>query len=261
MRKWLISGVFGFGFLMALGDAAARALNLFELEVYPYDTAGPGELEVETLNSYVVNGLGSPEPDIVPDQHLWRSSLELTYGLTDHLEAAAYLDFARTEDGSVDYAGNRVHGRYRFFEKDEIPVNVGLYVELEIPNRRFDEDNLSAEMRLILEKDLGAFTVQINPIFEKSLSGESTNIGTEFSYAAKTLYRWRPWLKPGVEFYGDIGPLSNPDRSSRQAHYVIPEVDLLLARQLKLNTGVGFGLTHGSNSCLIKFNLEYEFVF
>ena len=262
MKKLWIIGFFGFGLLLKGSEVPAWALNFFELEVYPYDTAGPGELEVESLNSYFVNGqTAPPEPDQVADQHLWRSSLEMNYGLTDHLEAAGYLDVARTGDGSFDYAGARFHGRYRFLEKDEIPVNLGVYVELEFPNRRFDPDNFSTELRLILEKDLGPFTVQLNPIFEKSWSGESENVGTEFSYAAKVYYRWSSRLKPGIEFYGDIGPLDNPDPASQQKHYVIPVLDVILARQLKLNTGIGFGLTPGSDSCLIKFNLEYEFLF
>jgi len=261
VKRGVIVSILCLGILLAVNEAPAWALNLFELEVYPYDTTGPGELEVETLNSYVVNGQTASEPGRVADQHLWRSSLEVNYGLTDHLEAAGYLDVARTGDGNFDYGGARFHSRYRFFEKDEVPVNLGVYVELEFPNRRFDADNFSTELLLILEKDLGPFTVQLNPIFEKSWSGESENVGTEFSYAAKVYYRWSSRLKPGIEFYGDIGPLDNPDPASQQKHYVIPVLDVILARQLKLNTGIGFGLTPGSNSCLIKFNLEYEFLF
>src|SRR5215510_2039340 len=82
-----------------VSDRPVFALNFFELEVYPYDTAGQGEVELESQNNYVVNGEREADPGKVPNHHLWRTSLEAVYGVTDHLEAAAYLDLALTPDG------------------------------------------------------------------------------------------------------------------------------------------------------------------
>src|SRR4051812_15037393 len=111
--------------IVVTGVTPASALNFFELEVYPYDTADQGEVEFESLNSYVINGEREADPGKVASHHLWRTSLETVYGVTDHLEAAAYLDLALTPDGKFDYAGSRFRGRYRFFEKDQLPVNMG----------------------------------------------------------------------------------------------------------------------------------------
>jgi len=248
-------------FLAALlgSEPPAYALNFFELEVYPYETAGPGELEMESLNSYVINGQREADPGQVVTHHLWRTSLEMVYGVTDHLEAAGYLDLALTANGRFDYAGGRIRSRYRFLEKDQIPINLGLYAELELPNRRFADNDIELELRLIMEKDLGPLTVQLNPIFEKSLSGEGSSVGTEFLYAAKVYYRFRPWLMPGIEFFGDVGPITHFEDSSEQKHFIIPVVDSKLTPHVKLSTGIGFGLTPGSDFTLAKLNLEYEF--
>ncbi len=254
--------LWGMLFLMTVligNEATAFALNLFELEVYPYETAGPGEMELESLNSYVINGQRDAEPGQAITHHLWRTSLEMVYGVTDHLEAAGYLDLALTANGRFDYAGGRVRGRYRFLEKDQIPINLGLYAELELPNRRFDENDIELELRLILERDLGPLTVRLNPIFEKSLSGADSSGGMEFQYAAKLFYRFRPWMMPGIEFYGDVGPLTHFEPSSEQKHFIFPVVDAKLTRHVKLSTGVGFGLTPASDFTLVKLNLEYEF--
>jgi hypothetical protein len=240
-------------------ELSASALNFFELEVYPYETTGPGELELEGRSSYVINGKRDAGPGQVMTHHLWRTSLEASYGLTDHLEVGSYLDVALTADGRFDYAGGRVRGRYRFLEKDQIPINLGLYTELELPNRRFDENDIELELRLILEKDLGPLTIQLNPILEKALSGEGSSRGTELQYAAKLYYRFRPWLLPGVEFFGGTGRLTHFEPSSKQEHFIFSVVDAKLTRQVKLNTGVGFGLTPASDSTLVKINLEYEF--
>lgn len=252
----------GAAFVMAVliwSVVPASALNFFELEVYPYETAGQGELELESNNSYVINGQREADPGKVVTHHLWRTSLEVAYGLTDHLEVAGYLDLALTANGRFDYAGGRVRGRYRFFEKDQIPINLGLYTELELPNQRFSDNDTEIELRLILEKDLGPLTVQLNPIFEKSLSGEDSSVGMEFVYAAKVYYRFRPWLMPGIEVYGDVGPLTHFEPSSEQKHFIFPVVNSKLTRHVKLSTGVGFGLTPASDSTLVKLNLEYEF--
>ena len=258
MKKLCGAGILVIAILIG-SENSARALNFFELEVYPYETAGPGELELESLNSYVVNGKREAEPGQVVTHHLWRTSLELVYGVTDHLEAAGYLDLALTGNGRFDYAGGRLRGRYRFLEKDEIPVNLGVYAELELPNRRFDENDIEIELRLIAEKDLGPITIQLNPIFEKSLSGEDSSVGWEFQYAAKVYYRFRPWLMPGIEVFGDVGRLTSFEPSSEQKHFIFPVVDAKLSRHLRLNTGIGFGLTSASDFTLVKLNLEYEF--
>jgi hypothetical protein len=245
--------------LALVSGRPASAMDFFEIEVYPYETAGAGEKEFESLNSYVINGQREAEPGLVPTHHLWRTSLELSYGLSDHLEVAGYLDLALTADGRFDYAGNRFRGRYRFFEKDQIPVNLGLYAEIEFPNSRFSVNDIEVEIRLILEKDLGPLTIQLNPIFEKAFDGEESSGGVELQYAAKGYYRFRPWLMPGVEFYGDFGPLTHFEPSSEQKHFIFPVVDSKLSQHVKLNTGVGFGLTSASDSVLVKLNLEYEF--
>jgi len=245
--------------MVAAVGRPAFALNFFELEVYPYDTAGQGEIELESQNNYVVNGDREADPGKVPNHHLWRTSFEGVYGITDHLEAAAYLDLALTPDGHFDYAGWRFRGRYRFLEKDQIPVNVGIYTEFEFPNSRFSENDVELELRMILEKSLGPLTVELNPIFEKPLDGEEASVGWELQYAAKGYIHFRPWLMPGVEFFGDFGPLTHFEPSSQQQHYIFPVVDSKLTKNVKINTGVGFGLTEASDSVIVKLNLEYEF--
>src|SRR4029077_5818517 len=84
--------------LVALGLAAvpARALNSFELEVYPATTEGQGLHEVELHSTYVPVGRKATEGEVSGEelrrQGLFRTSLEYNYGLTDKIDVAAYLD-------------------------------------------------------------------------------------------------------------------------------------------------------------------------
>src|ERR1700688_4981425 len=86
-------------FCMALLLIAANAsaqVDPFEFEVYPYQTEGKGMVELESLNSFVPNGHNhggdGTSAGTIPSQAMYRTAFELTYGLTDHVEAAADLD-------------------------------------------------------------------------------------------------------------------------------------------------------------------------
>jgi hypothetical protein len=244
--------------MFALPAHPALALNPFEFEVYPYATEGPGMVELEWLQSFVPKGHAA-DRDTAASNHIYRSSFELTYGLTDRIEAAAYLDLGKPSGHSFDYAGSRYRLRGRLFEQGELPVDLGWYAELEWRKRpRFGDQDLEADLRPIIERDFGRFSIELNPIFEKALAGPGQNKGFEFSYAAKLAWRWRERLSPGVEFYGDIGHIDDSDPLTRQQHYVFPVVDIKLPHSLALNLGVGVGLTRGSDQVITKVNLELE---
>ena len=56
-------------------------------------------LELETDNAVVANGHSDPGEGTswaeFPSQSTWYNQYELTYGLTDRIEAAAYLNLAQ----------------------------------------------------------------------------------------------------------------------------------------------------------------------
>ena len=81
------------GSVALLGNNSAYALNYFELEVYPYQTASQGEMELENFTAYTRRGTQNPP---APDNNKgMRNSLEATYGVTDKTEVAGYVDYSR----------------------------------------------------------------------------------------------------------------------------------------------------------------------
>jgi hypothetical protein len=242
---------------------AAAQVDPFEFEVYPYQTEGPGVLELESLNSFVPNGHHAGEDGTsagtFPSDRMFRTAFELTYGLTDKVEAAAYLNLLRPNASSVEYAGSKYRLRGRLFEQGEMPLDLGWYAELEwwrVPE--VDDEQLELELRPIIEKDIGRLSLILNPKFEKALVGPGRNQGFEFGYANKFSYRLWPLFSPGVEFYGGVGLIDDTDPLSEQQHYIFPVVDTELPRGIHTNFGVGFGLTRGSDRVITKFNIELE---
>ena len=240
--------------------APALAFNFFELEVYPATTEGKGLHEVENITSFVANGRRPTEEEAegeTPRRHrLLRTSLEYDYGLTDKIDVAAYLDLDRPNGEDLEYAQSRFRARGALFEKGQFPLDVGWYLEAEVPDR--GESQLELEFRPIVSRDIGRFSVDLNPMFElPTVTSERRTL--EFNYGARVYYRLSRDFVPGVEFYGDAGQIRRFDPGREQEHYIFPTVYGRLARGLKFAVGPGFGVTRASDPVIFRVALEYEF--
>lgn len=241
---------------MLLESNSVFALNYFELEVYPYATASRGEVEIENLTAYTSRGRDDASS---PDNHqgLTRSTFELIYGVTDKIEVAYYRDYARPRGGNFDHAASRYRARARFLEKGELPVDLGFYVEFEFP--RGEEDDAEMELRGILEKDIGRWTLDVNPMLERVLSGPGREEGWELQYAAALIYRADARWQPRLDLFGDFGPLRNFEPYSKQKHLLSPAIDFRLGHRFFAGFGLGFGLTDATEQRLVRAHLEWEF--
>jgi hypothetical protein len=251
------------GTLLCGGEASAQ-VDSFELEVYPARTAGRGVLEVESLNSVVPDGHTQGDAGLssgeFPSQDMWRTAIEVTYGLTDKIEAAVYLNLAKPNGASFQYAGSKYRLRGSLFEQGQLPVDLGWYAELEWHNTpEFDGSELELELRPIIEKDWGRFELDLNPIFEKAIFvGPDKNKGFEFGYVAGAYYDYSRWASPGLEFYGGIGLIDDIDPLHEQQHYIFAVLRGALPWGFEYNFGPGIGLTRGSDQVIVKLNIEYE---
>ncbi|HYK65158.1 MAG TPA: hypothetical protein VEY94_09440 [Patescibacteria group bacterium] len=251
--------------LMLLAAASAFAqVDPFEFEVYPYQTVGRGMVELESLNSFVPSGHnhgddGTSAGDL-PSQAMYRTAFEFTYGLTDHLEGAAYLNLAHPNAESFQYAGSKFRLRGSLFEQGELPVDLGWYLELEWHRTpQFDDNQLEVELKPIIEKDFRKVEVELNPIFEKAVFvGPNKNKGFEFGYAAGVYYDYLREISPGLEFYGGVGLIDDNDPLHAQQHYVFPVLQGDLPGGIEYSVGPGIGLTRSSDRVITKINLELE---
>jgi hypothetical protein len=249
---------------LLLDAARARAqLDPWEFEVYPYATESRGTAEIETDNAVIANGHSQggngTAAGTFHSQGMWYNQYELTYGLTDRIEFAAYLLAAQPAGQGYWYAGSEYRLRGRLFDPGVLPVDVGWYAELEWHQTpQFDDADIELEMRPILEKDIGRLSFMANPTFEKVLKGVGVHEGWEFGYSAAAYYRWMRYFSPGVEFYGGAGLIDNTDPLAQQQHYIFPVIWGELPHGIEYNLGPGFGLTRGSDHVIVKFNLELE---
>jgi hypothetical protein len=250
--------------ILCLSSRARAQVDPWEFEVYPYATEGPGILELETDNAVVANGHHEAGEGTSSGQFRsqgsWYNQYELTYGLTDRIEAAVYLTMAQPQGRGYWYAGSKYRLRGRLFDEETLPVNLGWYLELEWHKTpQFDSSELEVELRPIIAKDFGRFSIVLNPKFEKAIFlGPDRNQGFEFGYANGIYYRWKRYLSPGLEFYGGIGHLDDSEPLREQQHYIFPVLWGSLPGDIGYSFGPGFGLTNNSDRVVVKFNLEFE---
>ena len=232
-----------------------------DFKVYPYKTPSEGEVELVYWWDYFIKSDQTYDyfGDVLNKEGLQRHSLEIEYGLTDHWTVSAYADFEKPKDGDFKYVQARaVVTRYRFFEQGERFLDGAIYVEYYLPYQRY-RDGEKVETRVILQKDLGPVSVILNPIFDKKISGTDVNEGMEFEYAAGLYVRATSWLTPGLEFYGEMGELSDLKPKDEQEHFIFPRLGFKFGHRVNLDVGYGFGLTEDSDGQVIKTILELEF--
>ncbi len=250
--------------VLSLSAATARAqVDPWEFEVYPYATEGRGTLELETDNAVAAEGhqFGGEgtAAGTFPSQGMWYNQYEATYGLTDRIETAAYLMMGASPNHGYQYAGSAFRLRGRLLDADALPVDVGWYAEIEFHKApQFDDARIEFELRPIIAKDFGSFSIVADPIFEKVLQGAGQHAGFEFGYAAGAYYRATRRLSPGIELYGGAGLINGPEPIREQQHYVFPVIWGRLPYGIEYSFGAGFGLTHGSDRVLIKLNFAFE---
>lgn len=237
---------------------AAAAQDPFEIEIYDYETAARGIWELDTHLNYVALGTTTPDGSVAPSEHQGHLALELTRGLTDHWEVAAYALSAYRPGTGLEYAGWRVRSRVRLPESWRLPVDVGIAAELEFHRPAYDENAAALEIRPIFGRRLGWIEVWLNPVVERGLRGRDTSAaaGWEFEPGARIAATVSERVALSIEYYGKTGLFGSHLPSNEHVHQFYPGVDWKLGADLVFNAGVGFGTTSAGNRLVLKSRLE-----
>ena len=87
------------------------------------------------------------------------------------------------------------------------------------------------------------------------------NDGVTFASAAKVSYDVTRRLSMGVEYYGDLGPITGFYPVQEQQQTIMPAIDLNLGPNWEVNFGAGIGLTGSTDHLLVKLILGRRFKF
>lgn len=242
-----------------LGAAAAYAQDNYEIQVYASDTVPARTTMVELHSNFTVDGRKQTVDGVLPTDHAFHETLEITHGFTPWFETGFYVFTAARSGYGWQWVGDHIRPRFAVPEKWKWPVGVSLSTEIGYQRRDFSADTWTVELRPIVDKKLGRWYLAFNPTVDKSLHGENAGLGWEFSPNAKFSYDVVKTVSVGMEYYGSLGPIGNFDPLSQQEQQILPAVDLNLSPKWEVNFGVGVGVTHGTDHLLIKLILGRRF--
>jgi hypothetical protein len=237
----------------------ALAIDFYEIQIYPVETAPPQQLSLELHSNTTSTATGSEAHSQIRPYEL-RETLEATYGLTPHIEVGQYFATAKLNNGQYEYAGSRTKLHFGGIgDPERSPIALGANIELDYMRRASEDNPMTLELRPIIEKRFGRLLLVGDFVFEKPFSGPQTHQGFTFQPSGEIAYDLFYWITPALEYYGDMGPIRSMPGAQHQQHFVTPAVNLELDPRLELNLGVGIGVTRASNGVFLKSIVGWTF--
>ena len=170
---------------------------------------------------------------------------------------AIYGDFRKKPGKSFAYQAFKWENIYQLFAQGKQWLDAGLYAEYALTQRALSQPD-AVEFKLLLEKNVGAWTHTANITLKKELGANAGN-KIRAGYAWRSKWRWQRSLQPSIELYGSFGELGNTSPLSQQSHQLGPVLIGKLRSGISYEAGYLFGLTSNSDQGQLKFNLGYEF--
>lgn len=233
--------------------SAARGQDNYEIQVYGSETVAPGETMIELHSNFTVRGSTSVDQyGVLPTEHAWHETIEITHGFSSWFETGFYLFTSARSGSGWHYVGSHIRPRVRAPTRWRWPVGASLSAEFGFQRRRYAANTWTVELRPIIDKQLGRWYLSFNPTLEKALRGPDAKRGWEFSPNAKVDYGVTREVAVGVEYYGALGPLLDFDPLHDQQQQFFGVVDLDVSPKWELNFGIGVGATASTDHLLIK---------
>ena len=223
--------------ILAPGEALANPRPL--PFTYPYETLPEGSLEVE-LYTDVTPLRVQLDPAAPAAGRIWEPRYaienEIEYGINDRWELGFYQVFeANPRDGGdngMTFDGLKFRLRTRIAEAGELPVDIGLYFELETMH-----DEISLEGKVDLARRFGRLRWMANLWVEESFGRpyDTSAHGQSAAFIVNPTmgltYQFAPAFSLGAEYWarGQLrasGPDDQARENSRVHHFLGPAVHL-----------------------------------
>ena len=212
-----------------------------EIQVYLDDLNAPGRFGLDVHANLVTTGQAlSDYAGEQQSRHRLRITPEFAFGLTQDLEAGLYLPLA-TIDGAGRIGVDGAKVRLKFIAPKPAGQTWfwGANVEVGVVDRGLDANPWNTEVKGILGRRWGRWTVAVNTNFDVKLSGPeaappSLEIATRMTYAVSPIWT------VGVESFNGAGELRRLGGLAEHSTFVV--VDRSFGRwDLEVGAGAGYG--------------------
>jgi hypothetical protein len=123
-------------------------------------------------------------------------------------------------------------------------------------------DGYAVEVGPVVQTDVGRTQLNANIFFERNFHSAAPS-QTQLKYQWQAKYRWKPWLRFGLQGFGELGRWDDWLPREQQSHRAGPAISgswMLGAEQaLKYEAAYLFGSTYGSQGNMFSMRIQYVF--
>ena len=241
---------------------AAHAEDLFEIQVFHARVAPYQHFQLELHSNYAGDGATVTTPPEASTSGVLYEMLEPSYGFAPRWEVGAHLQQSLRPDGTVDWGGAKLRAMVLLTEPhSDVETTVfhfAINVEGGYQPARIDPARWGTEIRPVIDWTRAWFDVDVNPIIAFGWSGDHAGV-PQLQPAASVRATIAETVAPGVEYYAQLGPLSDIPPVAEQRHYVFQTVDVVRWPEWIVHLGFGEGLTSASTRWIVTSILGHVF--
>jgi hypothetical protein len=226
--------------------------NNYEIQVYASQTQAVHSTMLELHSNYTFDGSTQIVDGVLPSNHSLHETLEITTGITPVFEIGAYLFTNYTPGYGYQIVGTHIRPRVMAPGSWGIPFGLSLSVEVGYQKPAYSNDTWSLEIRPIIDKQWARLYISVNPTLGISLKSQYNSTVPTFEPNVKISYSVFKNAAFGVEYYGDMGPVTQFDQPNQQNQALFIAYDLQNNANWELNIGAGFGLTPATDGFVFK---------
>jgi len=243
---------------VTLAAADASAQDLFELEVFRYESTPGGRYDVEFHTNAMSRGAITPA-SVAANHRPVHVSVEVTRGWTDRFETAIFLQTAPFgSNGSARFAGGHLRTKYGFGEISRLPVGVAVSAEYTFNRSAFDRELQTLEVRPILDYRQGRLWLVANPSFEMVTRGSDEGLEPTFDLSAGAGWRVAQRVAVTTDYFSRSAITRHLTPELDAHHLVFGGVDVDLNTRWELSLGLGHCFT-SREPWLMKSIIGYRF--
>ena len=245
--------------LFLLFTVVVKAQDNYEIQVYGSETVEKGRTMLELHSNYTTNGSKFATEGILPTNHVFHETIEITHGWTTWFETGFYFFNSVGSDGRTGYVGSHLRPRVAAPDAWHWPVGVSISTEFGFQKAAFAGSTFDLEIRPIIDKKWSKLYLSFNPTLGKSFAGEDADIGFVFEPNLKASYDITKVVALGFEYYGATGRFFHYSPIQQQEHALYIATDLNFSANWEFNAGYGWGLTDSGDRGIIKIILGRRF--
>lgn len=249
-RRWRGFVVAAVALFTFASPGAARAEDLFEIQVFHARVNPEGHPGVELHSNWVARGaLRTPDGEASTQRVLYEM-VEPTYGFARGWEIGAHFQQSFGPDGAPRWGGAKLRVMTLLPDAHGAALHLALNVEGGFQPAHIDRARWSTELRPVIEWVLGRFDLDFNPIIAFAWRGEHAGV-PQLQPAVSARYTVGDAVAPGAEYYAQLGPVTGFPALRDQRHYVLATADVVLWPEWILHGGAGRGLTDASSHWVV----------